>query len=191
MNTFPEIIRKRTIPGVVIFDSSKRMLFSNEEALVLAPELEKIFPDGAQASGILQSIYQLCDQVKDSVSCVKSNINRSEIVHCTVRDGTEGQLLALRAFPTKWDEKEGSSLHIMVLLERAVEKRSVDYKIAGSHFDLSRREIEVLERICEGLSNRDIASHLFISEYTVKDHLKKIMRKMGCSSRNEIISSLR
>jgi len=51
---------------------------------------------------------------------------------------------------------------------------------------LSRREREVVELICLGHSNADIAKMLFISEHTVKDHTKKIYPKMGVHSRFEL-----
>jgi DNA-binding NarL/FixJ family response regulator len=53
---------------------------------------------------------------------------------------------------------------------------------------LSRREIEVLEKITEGNRNIDIASVLFISEETVKGHLKRIMEKLGASDRTEAVA---
>ncbi len=51
---------------------------------------------------------------------------------------------------------------------------------------LSKREREVVELICLGYSNADIAKMLFISEHTVKDHTKKIYPKMGVHSRLEL-----
>ena len=45
--------------------------------------------------------------------------------------------------------------------------------------DVSRREVEVLERIAEGNRNCDIASMLFISEETVKGHVKHRQRRQG------------
>jgi DNA-binding NarL/FixJ family response regulator len=53
---------------------------------------------------------------------------------------------------------------------------------------LSRREIEVLERIADGNRNSDIASMLFISEETVKGHVKHIMEKLGASDRTEAVA---
>jgi DNA-binding NarL/FixJ family response regulator len=53
---------------------------------------------------------------------------------------------------------------------------------------LSQREIEVLERIAGGNRNSDIASILFISEETVKGHVKHIMEKLGASDRTEAVS---
>jgi len=51
---------------------------------------------------------------------------------------------------------------------------------------LSRREREVVDLICMGHSNAEIAKILFISEHTVKDHTKKIYRKMNVHSRLEL-----
>jgi DNA-binding NarL/FixJ family response regulator len=53
---------------------------------------------------------------------------------------------------------------------------------------LSRREIEVLEKIAGGNRNSDIATLLFISEETVKGHIKHIMEKLGASDRTEAVS---
>jgi DNA-binding NarL/FixJ family response regulator len=53
---------------------------------------------------------------------------------------------------------------------------------------LSRREIEVLERIAGGNRNSDVASILFISEETVKGHVKHIMEKLGANDRTEAVA---
>ena len=51
---------------------------------------------------------------------------------------------------------------------------------------LTPREREVVEFICMGYTNADIAKLMFITEYTVKDHTKKIYPKMGVRSRFEL-----
>jgi DNA-binding NarL/FixJ family response regulator len=48
---------------------------------------------------------------------------------------------------------------------------------------LSRREIEVLDLVAQGLTNRDIAQRLVLSEHTVNRHVANILRKLGVSSR--------
>jgi DNA-binding NarL/FixJ family response regulator len=50
---------------------------------------------------------------------------------------------------------------------------------------LSVREVEVLKRVAVGLSNRDIAKALWLSDQTVKFHLHNIYRKLGVSNRTE------
>jgi DNA-binding NarL/FixJ family response regulator len=53
---------------------------------------------------------------------------------------------------------------------------------------LSDRELEVLDLLAEGLSNKLIAQALSISEHTVKTHVASIFAKLGASSRTEAVS---
>lgn len=53
---------------------------------------------------------------------------------------------------------------------------------------LTAREIEVLQQIAGGNRNRDIAERLFISEETVKVHIKHIMDKLGASDRTQAVA---
>ena len=54
---------------------------------------------------------------------------------------------------------------------------------------LSAREIEVLKLIAQGKSNKEIASTLFISEGTVKSHVKAIFAKMNVITRTEAVAN--
>ncbi len=53
---------------------------------------------------------------------------------------------------------------------------------------LTEREIEVLREVADGNRNREIAARLFISEETVKVHIKHIMEKLGASDRTQAVS---
>jgi len=53
---------------------------------------------------------------------------------------------------------------------------------------LTVRELEVLRQIAEGNRNRDIGEKLFITEETVKVHIKHIMEKLGASDRTQAIA---
>jgi DNA-binding NarL/FixJ family response regulator len=53
---------------------------------------------------------------------------------------------------------------------------------------LTEREIQVLSQIAGGNRNRDIAEQLFISEETVKVHIKHIMEKLGASDRTQAVA---
>jgi DNA-binding NarL/FixJ family response regulator len=53
---------------------------------------------------------------------------------------------------------------------------------------LTEREIDVLARVAGGNRNRDIAEQLFISEETVKVHMKHIMEKLGASDRTQAVA---
>ena len=53
---------------------------------------------------------------------------------------------------------------------------------------LSAREVDVLRHVAEGNRNRDIAGRLFISEETVKVHLRHIMGKLGANDRTQSVA---
>jgi len=52
---------------------------------------------------------------------------------------------------------------------------------------LSRREAEVAMLICQGLSNKQIAEQLFISEKTIKTHVSNILSKLDIKDRMQLI----
>jgi DNA-binding NarL/FixJ family response regulator len=73
-------------------------------------------------------------------------------------------------------------------------KKRIPPEIAArlaEHFSdetLSAREIEVLRHVAGGNRNREIAERLFISEETVKVHIKHIMEKLGASDRTQAVA---
>ena len=57
-------------------------------------------------------------------------------------------------------------------------------------YGLTNREVEVTRLVARGLSTDEIASALFLSRHTVRDHVKAIFQKVGVSSRGELTSKL-
>jgi DNA-binding NarL/FixJ family response regulator len=58
----------------------------------------------------------------------------------------------------------------------------------GSHETLTPRELEVLELLASGLSNKEIAERLGVSFHTVKFHVNAILGKLGAASRAEAVA---
>jgi len=69
----------------------------------------------------------------------------------------------------------------------ATPRSGVPDAIAGA---LSARELEVLLLLDEHLGTDDIARRLYISEHTVRSHVKSLLRKLGASSRREALEAL-
>jgi DNA-binding NarL/FixJ family response regulator len=73
-------------------------------------------------------------------------------------------------------------------------KKRIPSEVAArlaEHFDgdaLTAREVEVLAQVASGNRNRDIADKLFITEETVKVHVKHIMEKLGAKDRTQAVS---
>ena len=74
----------------------------------------------------------------------------------------------------------------LVLNERVADR--VGLRTAPTAGGLSRRELEVAGLVAEGLSNKQIATRLFISERTVTTHVGNILNKLGFDSRVQIAS---
>ena len=175
MDDIADIIMRRSAPGILIFGETGVLLFSNPEALELVeahPSLE-------------EEARTLCGRVKASRDASPDGdaVNLSAL-----GGGGPVPQCALRAFMVGEAEGKGQR-HIIVLIEKVVGKRSVDLEGAKKKFNVSKRELEVLVLIQEGLTNKAISERLFISEQTVKDHIRHIMGKVGVNSRGALIAA--
>jgi len=64
--------------------------------------------------------------------------------------------------------------------------RIADLRGDPAQSPLSRREQEVVELVRQGLTNRQIAERLFVSERTAENHVQHILTKLGLSNRTQI-----
>jgi two-component system, NarL family, nitrate/nitrite response regulator NarL len=74
--------------------------------------------------------------------------------------------------------------YLLEALGEALPMRTLDNRGAAL---LSRREHEVVQCVAEGLSNREIAQRLSLTEHTVKNYLFRIFDKLGVSKRVEVV----
>lgn len=110
-------------------------------------------------------------------------------------------LLVFRSFPFKLINFSYLVFSILVyqfLVKHYIYKYEIDKKgsnpdleILIKKYDVSKREKEIIELLLEGRSNREIAEHLFISDNTVKTHVKNIYRKLGVKNRVQLIYLLK
>lgn len=66
-----------------------------------------------------------------------------------------------------------------------------DLKSFMKEFSISSREWEIIELVCDGLTNKEIEEQIYASLATVKDHLHKIFRKTGVSNRVQLANFIR
>jgi len=121
------------------------------------------------------------------VGAARARPNRSHdttIPSARVRLPT-GTWLHVRATPlTRSDHQR----HTAIVLERASDGQIAPL-IARAHH-LSQRETQIALLVLRGLSTSEIAAELFISPYTVQDHLKSIFEKVGVRSRRELATDI-
>ena len=73
------------------------------------------------------------------------------------------------------------------VLTSAEEPKKLDFATREKLGQLSKRELEVASKLTLGLTNREIAEQLFISEKTVRNHLSTIFSKLDVSSRSQAL----
>lgn len=80
------------------------------------------------------------------------------------------------------------NLYLQRYYVRQVEDDSFEGKLGAviEKYGISRRETEIIELICKGMSNQEISDSLFISLQTVKDHVHRIFTKTGVKNRVQL-----
>jgi DNA-binding NarL/FixJ family response regulator len=74
--------------------------------------------------------------------------------------------------------------------EEPVVSPPLAHRLGGGSAALTPREKEVAVLVSRGLTNRQVASELSISEHTVANHISKVLNKLGLSSRSQLAAWL-
>jgi len=116
------------------------------------------------------------------------------------RDGSDSLYLALNTGPVT---KSGISVErsrfladlIFSQLDTAFRKVAALKRHGGAveqrRGGLSLREQEIIDWVAKGRTNAEISGILAISEYTVKNHVRRIMKKLGAANRTEAVAKFR
>ena len=131
------------------------------------------------------AIKEIREQDSDAHIVVLTTFDGDEDIYRAIKAGAKGYLL-----------KDSAREALMECIRRvhagetcipATLAAKLAERVSGEA--LSAREIEVLQRIAAGKSNKEIGAELFISEGTVKTHVKSIFSKLDVVSRTEAVAT--
>jgi DNA-binding NarL/FixJ family response regulator len=173
-----------------------------EQAIEVARELQ---PDlilldltmpgigGLGALPHLREVAPSCEVVMLTASVAEENLLAA------IRAGAAGYLLKTEP-PDRIVEFLQGAAEGEAALSGSIARRLLEKVRDGRHADagvpdsiaraLSAREVEVLLLLDDHLGTDQIAARLFISEHTVRSHVKSLLRKLGVSSRRQALESL-
>src|SRR6266540_1928715 len=148
--------------------------------------------DGLSALPRLREAAPACEVVVLTASGTEENLLGA------IRGGAAGYLLKSEP-PERIVEFLRGVANGEAALSGAVARRLLEQVRAGGRSSgvpdaiaaaLSARELEVLLLLDEHLGTDEIAKRLFISEHTVRSHVKSLLRKLGVSSRRDALEAL-
>jgi DNA-binding NarL/FixJ family response regulator len=94
-------------------------------------------------------------------------------------------------FPRRWLRPDPAPARSMRRPELATAFGSLSTKSHGLFLTLTRRELEILRMVAQGLQNKAIAAALNLSEHTVKIHIHNISSKLGAHNRTQASAMFR
>jgi DNA-binding NarL/FixJ family response regulator len=131
----------------------------------------------------------------DAMMAIRSEFPEARIIVLTTFAGDAEIQRALEAGARAYVLKSMPPKELVDVIRQVYAgKKRIPVEIAAQlaeHYSdetLTEREIEVLRQIAEGNRNRDIADKLFITEETVKVHIKHIMEKLGATDRTQAVA---
>lgn len=164
-----------------------------EKATKLTPDVIVMDLNMPQCSGLeaTQALQTRMPQVKILVLTVSDN--EVDLFHA-IKFGATGYILK----NTEPEELVQAIHHIaqggVIVSPKMASKLLTEFRGSGRHMaeevaeeeaNLSPREEEVLQLVARGATNREIADSLFISENTVKTHLRNILDKLHLANRSQ------
>jgi DNA-binding NarL/FixJ family response regulator len=166
---------------------------ATELAITTAPDVILLDVRMPRRTGV-----EACRAIKEAVPATKIimlTVSDEEAdLYESVKNGASGYLLkdssieevaqAIRVV------NEGQSLispSMAVKLIDEFKQMSKPEREQGPALRLTERELEVLRLVAKGLNNREVAKELFISENTVKNHVRNILEKLQLHSRMEAV----
>lgn len=180
---------QRTGSGIVVLSSSMQLLHMNRQATELSKLINMAENGGApakSAQGVLPSaLTELCAEIIKALQ-VRTEAKDWEQFEIKRIAGNPNQPVLLRGFGLP-DRSGMQHARLVVTLEELGRRQQLNTDQAKERFQLTNREQSVVENLAKGWTNKEIANALKITEQTVKEHIKHIMRKTNSTTRTGVL----
>ena len=182
-NSYQEIVNNRSVPGLILLTYHLKVVFHNVELIKNNPFLNSDSIKMDSGFDLPPQALEYCNKFK------KAMVNEEPLNNfppLMIQSPEKEESYSFRIIPAITTEKRkpGKYDPYLIIL---IEKIATPDKLIKL-FGLSKREKEVLGQLFMGHSNKEIGNKLFISEYTVEDHIKNIARKMNVKGRLSIVT---
>jgi DNA-binding NarL/FixJ family response regulator len=77
------------------------------------------------------------------------------------------------------------------IASEATQRAAIADQRAGMRFELTQRQRQLMSLVAMGLSNKEIAANLNLSEFTVKNHIYRVMKQVDAQNRHEAVHLIR
>jgi DNA-binding CsgD family transcriptional regulator len=172
------------VAGVLVLDARGTVVQHNAAAERRLRELGHLDRRWREGEGLPAPIWTVLGALKRALRPdTDRDLNGGSYLRVKARTGRWITLQASRTEPTHTRPAES-----VVIIAPASPKEVLRLSAIG--YGLSPREQEVVDLVVRGASTRQISQALYISEYTVKDHLKNIFGKVGVRGRRALVKRL-
>jgi DNA-binding CsgD family transcriptional regulator len=131
-------------------------------------------------------VLTFCDEVIQALADLTDVAERAPLqLERTAGDPARPILLRGLALP---DSGDAARCRVLIFLETL--KSGPAACAAENRFQLTEREQIVVGHLSEGLTNKEIASRMAISEYTVKEHVRHLMQKTVTTTRTGLLTKI-
>ncbi|HEY0561642.1 MAG TPA: response regulator transcription factor [Frankiaceae bacterium] len=207
-----EPIRVLVVDDHALFRRGLQMVLQAEDDIVVVGEASDGTEAVDQASQTTPDVVLMDVRMPrrggiDACTAIKDTVPSAKIIMLTISDEEADLYEAIKAGASGYLLKEISieevatairqvhdgqslispSMATKLLTEFASMIKKTDTRQQVPTPRLTDREMEVLKLVAKGLANRDIARQLFISENTVKNHVRNILEKLQLHSRMEAV----
>lgn len=160
---------------------------SRPDLVVISADLESVSRKGLQAARILSTTYPHINivvlvEVTERNEIMAAFRSGARGVFCRTGALTEFKRCAFAVSQGQIWVDSGSADYLLDAI-----KSTPSCDAIGDLQTLSKREIEVAEFAAQGLTNKQIADHLGLSEHTVKNYLFRVFEKLKISNRIELL----